>query len=73
MSELVYSFHKFVKNLICRVLSTYMFTRVHLVLSSVQSRSKYLPSMSERLSVSVKDIVAISTPFYFAGPEALNI
>lgn len=69
-------FSSYVRNIICRELGTYTFTNVNLVLSKVQSRTMYLPSVSTRLSCSVKEVVlliAFSTQFFFDGTEALKM
>lgn len=69
-------FFSLVRNLICLVLGAHTLTIVHLVLSRVQSRTRYLPSISTRLLWSWKEsvfLIAISTPFLFVGPKALKI
>lgn len=51
-------------------------TMVYLVASRVQSKARYLPSVSIRLLWRVKEqefLIAIMTPLFFSGPDDLNM
>lgn len=64
------------RNLIWLVLGVYILTMVYLVFSRVQSSARYLPSSSIMLLWSVKLrelLIAIMTPFFLLGSEALKI